>query len=270
MSSSNNPTAVSLDEAKAHILQLARAINTFLAYPYTRSKADLEKAVLAMGVIKTHYHAHLDGLSEILDQLASVARMPFTWNGSTCRSASEWVLASARSLEAYAAMSEPDLREMLLAMQDGRVLSIELPGDSGPVANLFTESRRPVVALCKPCAHLETEVSWEFARLPSLTDTVPQSFPTTVQPRIDGPDPPGTLWMNAKPYPIPPIPFRLLEFMWPLDSAPIEAVSDYVWGHFASDQALNAALNELTQAMALAGLAWRYGRKSGLIVKKPI
>jgi HEAT repeat protein len=87
----------------------------------------------------------------------------------------------------------------------------------------------------------------------------------------DGPEEPSKFWWDGRSYHVPPIPFRLLLYMWPKDLAKTGDVEDYVWpGEEIKDSTLKSALHDLNSIFKQAGYPWMYGMQSsgGFIGKK--
>jgi hypothetical protein len=89
-------------------------------------------------------------------------------------------------------------------------------------------------------------------------------------PPPDGPAPPNLLYWggNGVPHELPPIPWRMLQFMWGKESAPIEQVEAHVWGHDATDDAIKSALYDLNRRLAEIDVPLTYGRAGAYICKK--
>jgi HEAT repeat protein len=85
----------------------------------------------------------------------------------------------------------------------------------------------------------------------------------------DGPEEPDGLRWGGKRYPVPPTPYRLLEFMWDRQRSKIDDVAECVWGNpTAGSRSIKSALHDVNVVLETAGVPWRLGQKSGLIVKK--
>ena len=85
---------------------------------------------------------------------------------------------------------------------------------------------------------------------------------------VDGPTPPNLFYWKGKLHQIPPLAWRLLDFLWEKDAAQEEDVSAAVWQEQGSDPALKSALHDLNSALAKIGVPLQYGRQRGYIVKK--
>ena len=80
----------------------------------------------------------------------------------------------------------------------------------------------------------------------------------------DGPDPDSQqFWYRGESYRLPPIPWRLLCYMWGCDNVEIEKLADYVWEHDPSDPALKHAYRAANQILAEAGYPRMLGMKNG-------
>jgi len=79
----------------------------------------------------------------------------------------------------------------------------------------------------------------------------------------EGPQSDGTFRYGGDSFPVPRIPWRLLDFMWGRDCAPIDEVEDSVWPDGATPSALKSALNKLNETLSKACYPKYLGQKQG-------
>ncbi len=86
----------------------------------------------------------------------------------------------------------------------------------------------------------------------------------------DGPGEGFRFWWKNKSTLLPPIPHKLLSFLWGRDGVEIEDAADAVWGEEkdSGDAAIASALNRINKAMRDVGAPNHYGVKQGQIINK--
>jgi hypothetical protein len=84
-------------------------------------------------------------------------------------------------------------------------------------------------------------------------------------PAADGPAAPVLFRWKGKSCDLPPLPWRLLNYLWTRGAANVQEVEDAVWGGPASQNAIRSALYKANTALAEAGLPVSLSQKSGQI-----
>ncbi len=85
----------------------------------------------------------------------------------------------------------------------------------------------------------------------------------------DGPAPPNIFRWKGKEHSVPPLQWRLLQFLWDRKNPKVQDVIDSVWGHDSNkkDNDLSVALSRLNSRLATLNVSWAYSRKAGHCVK---
>ncbi len=94
------------------------------------------------------------------------------------------------------------------------------------------------------------------------TGTIP------AQPELDGPEPPNHFFYAGRVYDFPPIQWKILNYMWDKNKAPINDVIESVWGRDdIKTPTFNQALHKLTNKMSEYKLPYTYNTKSDYLIK---
>lgn len=86
----------------------------------------------------------------------------------------------------------------------------------------------------------------------------------------DGPTDDGKFAYANEKYDIQPHAHEMLEVLWPDANILEDDAMRQAWGKEDSRYSLDGALNEIKNVFVKARMSFRYGRKRGLIVKKPM
>jgi hypothetical protein len=93
--------------------------------------------------------------------------------------------------------------------------------------------------------------------------------PPAVKASPDGPRPPNLLCRNSQSFPVAPLPWRLLDFLWkqPNMTAEIEDTMKAVWGEKdATNNAASKAIGKANDALLNAGFRISVSKKNGHFV----
>jgi hypothetical protein len=84
----------------------------------------------------------------------------------------------------------------------------------------------------------------------------------------DGPTPPNHFHCKGKVYDFPPIQWKILNYMWHKDTAPINDIIDAVWGRDdIKTPTFNQAVHKLTTKMSEYKLPYTFNTKDGYLTK---
>jgi hypothetical protein len=87
----------------------------------------------------------------------------------------------------------------------------------------------------------------------------------------NGPEPPDKVHYQGHTETLPPLPFRLVQYMWEKGQAvQSEEVVDHVWGHDseATESAIKSAISVANACLVKLQVPWSLGRKGAYIQKK--
>jgi hypothetical protein len=86
-------------------------------------------------------------------------------------------------------------------------------------------------------------------------------------PPSDGPHAPNQLSWGGESDTLEPIPWKLVNYMWSIETAAIRDVMEAAWGHECTGEALKAALRKANDALTKLAVPWSLSKQSSYIVR---